>query len=255
MALSQLKSTAGMTRAKLCSRALQDLFCDMSPLQQTLYASATAVQQGGAAWDPATAAQSDSLELLGFLRKLCTHPCLALDWRRSDHAAAVHAALPALSGVATEAAGDALARLEHSPKLQALQQLLLDCGVIAGPSPERDEGCSRGAADAAGHRVLIFAQLRGTLDLVESTVLAPADTSFVRLDGAVKASERQALVQRFNGDPTIGVMLLTTAVGSLGLNLTSADTVVFLEHDWNPMKDMQVCALRSGTSAHATTLG
>ncbi|GFH24565.1 uncharacterized protein HaLaN_22384, partial [Haematococcus lacustris] len=44
---------------------------------------------------------------------------------------------------------------------------------------------------------------------------------------------------RFNADPTIDVLLLTTAVGGLGLNLTSADTVVFLEHDWNPMKDLQ----------------
>ena len=35
-------------------------------------------------------------------------------------------------------------------------------------------------------------------------------------------------------------MLLTTSVGGLGLNLTSADTVIFLEHDWNPMKDLQV---------------
>jgi hypothetical protein len=47
--------------------------------------------------------------------------------------------------------------------------------------------------------------------------------------------------QRFNSDPTIDVLLLTTQAGGLGLNLTSADTVVFLEHDWNPMKDMQVC--------------
>ncbi len=46
--------------------------------------------------------------------------------------------------------------------------------------------------------------------------------------------------QRFNSDPTIDVLLLTTSVGGLGLNLTSADTVVFLEHDWNPMKDLQV---------------
>ncbi len=35
-------------------------------------------------------------------------------------------------------------------------------------------------------------------------------------------------------------MLLTTSVGGLGLNLTAADTVIFLEHDWNPMKDLQV---------------
>lgn len=38
---------------------------------------------------------------------------------------------------------------------------------------------------------------------------------------------------------TTQVLLLTTHVGGLGLNLTSADTVVFLEHDWNPMKDLQ----------------
>lgn len=34
-------------------------------------------------------------------------------------------------------------------------------------------------------------------------------------------------------------MLLTTNVGGLGLNLTGADTVIFMEHDWNPQKDLQ----------------
>ena len=28
-------------------------------------------------------------------------------------------------------------------------------------------------------------------------------------------------------------------VGGLGLNLTGADTVIFVEHDYNPMKDLQ----------------
>jgi TATA-binding protein-associated factor len=32
---------------------------------------------------------------------------------------------------------------------------------------------------------------------------------------------------------------MTTTVGGLGLNLTGADTVIFMEHDYNPMKDMQ----------------
>lgn len=58
---------------------------------------------------------------------------------------------------------------------------------------------------------------------------------------SVEAASRFGIVQRFNGDPSIPVMLLTTAVGGLGLNLTSADTVIFLEHDWNPMKDLQAC--------------
>ena len=57
---------------------------------------------------------------------------------------------------------------------------------------------------------------------------------------SVEARARFGLVQRFNADPSIPVMLLTTHVGGLGLNLTAADTVVFLEHDWNPMNDLQV---------------
>lgn len=56
---------------------------------------------------------------------------------------------------------------------------------------------------------------------------------------SVEAKKRFGIVQRFNGDPTIEVLLLTTHVGGLGLNLTAADTVIFLEHDWNPMKDLQ----------------
>jgi hypothetical protein len=41
------------------------------------------------------------------------------------------------------------------------------------------------------------------------------------------------------------VLLLTTTVGGLGLNLTGADTVIFVEHDWNPMKDLQVRSVLS----------
>ena len=47
------------------------------------------------------------------------------------------------------------------------------------------------------------------------------------------------LCQRFNSDPTISTMLLTTRVGGLGLNLTGADVAIFLEHDWNPQADLQ----------------
>lgn len=46
-------------------------------------------------------------------------------------------------------------------------------------------------------------------------------------------------MEQFNNDNSIRVMVMTTAVGGLGLNLTGADTVIFMEHDWNPMKDLQ----------------
>ena len=33
--------------------------------------------------------------------------------------------------------------------------------------------------------------------------------------------------------------MLSSIIGGLGLSLTGADTVIFVEHDWNPMKDLQ----------------
>ncbi len=61
----------------------------------------------------------------------------------------------------------------------------------------------------------------------------------MRLDGSVPATSRQNIVNTFNTDPSIDCLLLTTSVGGLGLNLTGADTVIFVEHDWNPQKDIQ----------------
>ena len=34
-------------------------------------------------------------------------------------------------------------------------------------------------------------------------------------------------------------MILSTKIASLGLNLTGANVVIFIEHDWNPMVDVQ----------------
>eukprot|EP00198_Chlamydomonas_reinhardtii_P002616 XP_001691952.1 SNF2 superfamily protein [Chlamydomonas reinhardtii] len=133
---------------------------------------------------------------------------MVLDLQLPAHRTAANAVLRTTEPTAVEAA---LRRggLRHAPKLAALRDILATCG----------------------HKAL--------LDLVERDLLAPYGVSYLRLDGGVEAGARFAVVQRFNADPTIDVLLLTTGVGGVGLNLTAADTVVFLEHDWNPMKDMQ----------------
>lgn len=79
------------------------------------------------------------------------------------------------------------------------------------------------------------------LDIIERDLFAKhmPSVTFMRLDGSTEASKRHDIVQTFNADPSVDVLLLTTQVGGLGLNLTGADTVVFVDHDWNPMKDLQ----------------
>ena len=97
-------------------------------------------------------------------------------------------------------------------------------------------------ATVSPHRVLIFCQQRQMLDIIEKDLLRAhmPSVTYARLDGSITSAEKRfAIVQRFNADPSIDVLLLTTAVGGLGLTLTGADTVIFVEHDWNPQKDMQ----------------
>lgn len=65
------------------------------------------------------------------------------------------------------------------------------------------------------------------LDIIETDLLKKhlPNVSYLRLDGGVPPSQRHGVVNKFNSDPSIDVLLLTTQVGGLGLNLTGADTV------------------------------
>ncbi len=52
----------------------------------------------------------------------------------------------------------------------------------------------------------------------------------------------QPAIDRFNNTPSIFVMLLSTRAGGQGINLTSADTVIMFDSDWNPQNDLQAQA-------------
>ncbi|KAF8819134.1 putative Chromodomain-helicase-Dna-binding protein 3, partial [Cardiosporidium cionae] len=93
-----------------------------------------------------------------------------------------------------------------------------------------------------GHRVLIFSQFMRMLDILEE-YLWYAGYGFERLDGSTTAVDRQHAIDRFNNQ--IGrkfVFLLSTKAGGLGINLTSADTVIIYDSDWNPHNDLQAQA-------------
>ena len=91
------------------------------------------------------------------------------------------------------------------------------------------------------NRVLIFAQSKSFLTKIENDIfkkLLPK-VKYLKMDGSVSNSNRFQLVQNFNKNDNILCMLLTTRVGGVGLNLTGANTVIFMEHDWNPSVDLQ----------------
>ena len=181
-------------------KIIQDCYCEMSAVQQSLYSKYE---------ERILNEKKGSFETNQYLRSLANHPVLVM--KDEDYLE---------FGVSKEE----VMKLENAPKLVLLKQLLEDCGIGSDPQ----------------HKVLIFFQLKSMLNIVEQVLLKSIpNASYLRLDGSIEASDRFNVVQRFNSDPSIDLMLLTTHVGGLGLNLTSADTVIFVEHDWNPMRDLQ----------------
>ena len=92
---------------------------------------------------------------------------------------------------------------------------------------------------AKGSRPLIFSQWKIVLDILE-VALRDAGFPFVRLDGATATEERQTICDAYNdADSTAFAFLLSTRAGGQGLNLTSADTVIIHDCDFNPQIDRQ----------------
>uniref|UniRef100_A0A2M4A2S2 Putative chromatin remodeling complex wstf-iswi small subunit n=1 Tax=Anopheles triannulatus TaxID=58253 RepID=A0A2M4A2S2_9DIPT len=210
----------------------QDLLCELSPLQERLYEDfsrshlhSSDIREclehiDGQQMGPANK-KTHVFQALRYLQNVCNHPKLVLSPSHPEYKDIV--------GEFTRN-GASMDDIEHSAKLPVLKQLLLDCGIGTNEDVSVNQ-----------HRALIFCQLKAMLDILENDLLKkhlPA-VSYLRLDGSVPPSTRHHIVTKFNGDPSIDVLLLTTQVGGLGLNLTGADTVIFVEHDWNPMKDLQ----------------
>jgi TATA-binding protein-associated factor len=234
-----------ITTVKVEMSALQSKlyidFCSSSETQRSLAALQNAINDaqssgGGQKGESSLTLGTDALKSLLYLRLLCTHPFLVI----SD---------PEASRIENSEYYDRGA----SGKLVALAEILRDAGIhrdelVAADNDssllycdddldetdpgtsfldtDGDEGSGATGTDQTdashGSKCLIFAQFTRSLDVVEEFLFKTQMPSlrYLRLDGRVPARKRTELVESFNKDPSIKVMLLTTRAGGLGLNLT-----------------------------------
>ncbi|KAI9318639.1 SNF2 family N-terminal domain-containing protein [Dichotomocladium elegans] len=93
---------------------------------------------------------------------------------------------------------------------------------------------------ARGHKVLVFSQMTKMLDILEDWATGIKGWPICRLDGGVSQESRRQQIEDFNKpESAYKLFLLSTRAGGLGINLTSADTVVIFDSDWNPQMDLQ----------------
>ncbi|KKA28544.1 hypothetical protein TD95_002250 [Thielaviopsis punctulata] len=90
-----------------------------------------------------------------------------------------------------------------------------------------------------GHRVLIFSQFLGQLDII-GDFLSGMGMLSARIDGSCSTLERQRSIDRFNAPGSkLFAFLLSTRAGGVGINLATADTVIIMDPDFNPHQDLQ----------------
>ena len=214
-------------------KILQNYYCDMSELQKQLHVDFTKKEGKHLAEKVGSSekeAKQHVFQAIQYMKKLLNSPSLVVKEGHKQYEA-IQKRLAAQNS--------SLKDIAHAPKLTALRDLLVDCGIGVDAPSNGELGAETNYVSQ--HRALIFCQMKEMLDIVQNDVLKKLlpSVQFLRLDGGVEANKRQTIVNQFNSDPSYDVLLLTTSVGGLGLNLTGADTVIFVEHDWNPQKDLQ----------------
>ena len=89
------------------------------------------------------------------------------------------------------------------------------------------------------HKILIFSQFVGMLELIKSRT-EQENIGYAYLNGKTKNREEQ--VTKFQEDDDVRLFLISLKAGGTGLNLTKAEYVIIVDPWWNPAVENQAIA-------------
>ena len=143
-----------------------------------------------------------------------------------------------------ERVGLAKSQIQILAGLTRLRQAACDPRLLGLPREYTDEDSGKlvalrelvANAVEGGHKVLVFSQFVMMLKIIEKA-MKDDGVPYEYLDGTTK--DRAARIDRFQGDPSVPVFLISLKAGGTGLNLTAADTVIHFDPWWNPAVEQQ----------------
>ena len=217
---------------KLPKKTEQVLFCKLSERQKEIYRTILASSEVQSVMDK----RMMPFRAINTLRKLCNHPDLVFQTGRivwQDEKNPPKTKMKKSSGVRNPGGK----KINHdfgeddsdneSPNLDPSKIKWEDSGKLMVLWKVLPLWYSE------GHKVLLFTQTHSMLNLLE-LMMKQFSFRFMRLDGMTPVSKREGIIETFNKDPTIFLMILTTRTGGVGISLTAANRVVLIDPDWNP---------------------
>ena len=91
----------------------------------------------------------------------------------------------------------------------------------------------------AGRKALVFTQYREMGERLQDWIERATGERPDFLHGGVTAKGRADMVDRFQQDRTVSVMIISLKAGGVGLNLTAASVVIHYDLWWNPAVEAQ----------------
>lgn len=254
---------------ELPDKIIQDYICEMTQVQKdlysywdTVYSSVGVAKKDEKGKDSGKKHQSNNkkyvnkdsnlvkatcqpvLKIIDSMRKICNYPGLLLNTNNSNDSE---------TKKTLEKYKDKINDFNCSGKLKALEDILvsfnfssLNSEIINNASTNNNivsiglNGNNTNSNKLSENKILIFSQYKAMLQIIKNFL----ETNFKSLKVKILSSEmneivRSDIVNSFNSDPEINILLLTTSIGGLGLSLTAANIVIMYDHDWNPMRDLQ----------------
>ncbi|MCP9265859.1 putative helicase mot1 [Dirofilaria immitis] len=179
----------------LPEKIVQDYMCSMTTVQRFVYNHIVDMYQS-ARRTSTNRPTFCALETIAELRKCTVHPCLVSQKSLKNK----------LQGC-----------VEESGKIIALRELLKECGIgsrehytLSEESAVQDSEISE---TGNGHRALIFCQRLSAVQLLVNLFSSGelgSDIRYAVLDGTIPINERYAIAEKFNVDPSIHLLILTT---------------------------------------------
>lgn len=114
--------------------------------------------------------------------------------------------------------------------------LLGDDEFYGNESAKLEELMEQIAALKDAHKILVFSQFVGMLDMIKSR-LEKEGIGYAYLTGQTR--NRQEQVENFQQEDNIRVFLISLKAGGTGLNLTQAEYVFLIDPWWNPAVENQ----------------
>ena len=199
---------------ELPEKIISDYNCEMSDNQKKLYEKYNIMYNNNK-----LNTEKSPLAVIDKLRKICDHPYL----------------LDSIDNIKLKTVQEKEELVNQSGKLKSLEELLISLGFDSAMQSKTNISSS-----SYENKLLIFTQMTKMCKILEEFLKFKfPGINFMTLTGDTRQVDRGKLVLKFNNDPSVNVLILTTNTGGLGLNLTSANIVVMYDHNWNPSKDMQ----------------